>query len=255
MGVRAVTTVIDLAREPVRRFYSHWASPEYQIPHLADFVTWADQTRQPLTTDSFHRYATDHPGTLPAEDVTDDFDDESAGDLDYRYHLTLADEARWLKLVVHDMRHSRIIHTVVGRPDLYATAARMCDQAAARGLDYARRHGGTVLPGGNPDDWQQAAAEYRRLGESTPIRAAEANLHAQYTPAGPEEPHPSLMVGGVLVLAYLDDTATLNVSIDLDDTADWLLRPDGTVPIQVFVSGQAVYTAITPPAPSDGAAP
>ena len=48
MGVRAVTTVIELARGPVRRFYGHWASPEYQIPHLADFVTWADQTRQPL---------------------------------------------------------------------------------------------------------------------------------------------------------------------------------------------------------------
>ena len=254
MGVRAVTTVIELARGPVRRFYGHWASPEYQIPHLADFITWADRTRQPLTTASFHRYATDHPGTLPVEDVTDDFDDESAGDLDYRYHLTLADEARWLKLVVHDVRQSRVIHTVIGRPDLYATAARMCDQAAARGMDYARRIGDTLLPGGDPDDWQQAAADYRRLGQATAIRAMEANLHAQYTPAGPDEPHPSLMVGGVLVLAYLDDLATLHVSIDLDDTADWLLRPDGTVPIRVFVSGEEVYTAVTPPAAPEGQA-
>jgi hypothetical protein len=218
----------------------------YQIPHLADFVTWTARTGQPLNAASFHHYATEHPGTLPAEDVTDTFDDESAGDLDFRYHLTLADETRWLKLLVTDMRQSRVIHTVIGRPDLYATAVQVCHEAAARGEAYRQRSGGTPLPGGDPDLWRQAADNYQRLRDSPAIRAAPANLDAQHTAVGPAERYPSVMVGGVLVLAYLDDTATLHVSIDLDDTADWLLRPDGTVPLRVCVVSTAVYTAITP---------
>src|SRR5262245_29306134 len=157
MGVRAVATVVDLGGS-ARRYYAQWASPEYQIPYLADFITWADQTSQPLNTDSYHRYATENPGTLPAEDVTDTYDDESAGDLDYRYHLTLAEETRWLRFVVYDVRqHGRIIHTIVGRPEVYTAAAHICEEAAARAQTLAQRAGGASLPGANPCQWREAA--------------------------------------------------------------------------------------------------
>ena len=46
MGAPAVITVTDHTGA-TRRFYGHWASPQYQIPHLAEFIHQADTDATP----------------------------------------------------------------------------------------------------------------------------------------------------------------------------------------------------------------
>jgi hypothetical protein len=186
MGMRAVTTVIDQTGVP-RRFWSAWASPEYQIPYLANFLTWADQHHQPLTIDTYLRYGAHHPGALPVQDVTDAFADEDlASDLDYRYHLTLDTDTRDVTLTVRDMRRrraDRVVETIT-RASLYDAAARRCELVATRCQQWADTNNGHHLPGGDLAQWRAAAADFRNQQATTPVAfPVHTPATAQTTPA------------------------------------------------------------------------
>src|SRR6266545_4094 len=87
MGAPAVITVTDHTGQS-RRFYGHWASPQYQIPHLAEFIHQADTDGTPLSLDAYLAYVAVHPNTLPGEDITTQRwhrDPTKADGLDYRY--------------------------------------------------------------------------------------------------------------------------------------------------------------------------
>jgi hypothetical protein len=239
MGMRAVTTVIDSAGRP-RRFWSAWASPEFQIPHVAEFLSWVDDATRALTIESYLSYACNHPNTLPVEDVTDTTDDDEPGDLNYRYHLTLVDETRSLRLVVRDMKADGRVVTIIGRANLYSAAAEMYDLLARRSKPYDTSNG-AGLPGGDRDSWRRAAADFRQRHQSIPIAAAAANLAAQFTPADHTDPYPSITVAGVLTLAYIDHTGAVRVSVHLDEAADWLVQADGTVPTRIFVNDTEAF--------------
>ncbi len=62
MGAPAVITVTDHTGQS-RRFYGHWASPQYQIPHLAEFIHQAETDNTPLTLDTYRVYVAAHPNT------------------------------------------------------------------------------------------------------------------------------------------------------------------------------------------------
>src|SRR6185369_8670959 len=108
MGVRAIITVTDLTGTTAAasaRFWSGWASPGYQIPHLADFYLWTLRELVPLNLASYRTWIANNPGTLPASDATTD--DGSPGDLDYRYDLTLNDDEHGLRLAIYDLTDRR----------------------------------------------------------------------------------------------------------------------------------------------------
>jgi len=53
---------------------------------------------------------------------------------------------------------------------------------------------------------------------------------------------PALQIAGVFVYTYLrHDRQTLCVSVDLDTAHRALLRPDGTVPLQITVQDTTVF--------------
>lgn len=71
MGVRAVIVVgEDSGRQ--RRFWAAWASPEYQIRYVAQLIHTADHDGTPLNVDAYIAFAATYPGTLPADDITEE---------------------------------------------------------------------------------------------------------------------------------------------------------------------------------------
>jgi hypothetical protein len=62
MGMRAVITVRD-ETGCERRFYQQWASKQFQVPHLAEFIGWADDHAKPFTVATYRAYtrAPEHP--------------------------------------------------------------------------------------------------------------------------------------------------------------------------------------------------
>src|SRR5438874_836803 len=138
MGAPAVIAVTDHTGQS-RRFYGHWASPQYQIPHLAEFIHQADEAGTPLTVDAYTAYVAAHPNTLPGEDITAErwFRDPTRADgLDYRYTLHLAKDDGGLRYTVaerdrpHDWERMRPADDLTGRGQIYVAAARMCRQMA-----------------------------------------------------------------------------------------------------------------------------
>ncbi|MFE2181088.1 hypothetical protein [Streptomyces sp. NPDC059455] len=76
--------------------------------------------------------------------------------------------------------------------------------------------------------------------------ATEANLNAFFWPADSEDPTtlPSIQVGGAQVFAYVDPcSASLRVSVHLDETAPELLTEKETVPMQINVGDNDVFVA------------
>ncbi|SEB60348.1 hypothetical protein [Streptomyces melanosporofaciens] len=76
--------------------------------------------------------------------------------------------------------------------------------------------------------------------------ATEANLNALFWPADPEDPTslPSIQVGGVQVFVYVDPcSASLRVSVHLDETAPELLTEKETVAMQIKVGDDDVFVA------------
>ncbi len=76
-----------------------------------------------------------------------------------------------------------------------------------------------------------------------------AKLHpADPLSAGPLEPdddgtatYPAIEVAGVLVFAYVDAAGTLQVSVHIDSTEPWMVRPDDTLPITVTLNGKTLF--------------
>src|SRR5437762_8508499 len=133
MGAPAVITVTDHTGQS-RRFYGHWASPQYQIPHLAEFIHQADTDGTPLSLDAYLAYVAVHPNTLPGQDITTQRwhrDPTKADGLDYRYTLRLTADDTELRYTVaardlHDRERMRPVEDLTGRIQIYAGAARMC---------------------------------------------------------------------------------------------------------------------------------
>ncbi|MGH3737831.1 MAG: hypothetical protein ACRDT6_19800 [Micromonosporaceae bacterium] len=75
------------------------------------------------------------------------------------------------------------------------------------------------------------------------VNFTEVNNAATFDPGGPESGYPSLEVAGVRVFLYLHPAdGFVQVSVDLDATADWLIRDDGALPLRVSVNGADVFT-------------
>jgi hypothetical protein len=168
MSSRAVITVRDTRQQ--RRFYQQHASKQFQIPHLAEFIAWADQQARPLALPAYLEHAAARPDTLPGRDVTGAAwcaDPSQAIGLDCRYELVLDAAARRFAYTVYDRLDDQDGHRwqaaehLAARPDLYAAASRMCEQLAdATDPITAERAG---LP--SADDWRAHAEEFRRLGQ------------------------------------------------------------------------------------------
>ncbi|MEU6511035.1 hypothetical protein [Streptomyces sp. NPDC046942] len=95
----------------------------------------------------------------------------------------------------------------------------------------------------------------RSLSLPDPQACAQANSAAVFHPQeGPDdEGLPCIEIAGILVFAYLDaDREAVRVSVHLDTTDQRLVRADGTVPIQVEVEDDTVFSTLTaPPAPAE----
>jgi hypothetical protein len=188
MGAPAVITVTDHIGV-TRRFYGHWASPQYQIPHLAEFVHQADADRRPLTIAAYLAYVAAHPGTLPGEDITTERwhrDPATADGLDYRYTLVLAEHDDGLRYTVaerdrpHDRDRMRPVEDLTGRARIYAAAARLCRQTATTTRQLVERNGGQPLPGPSAEAWHAEADRYDAWA------AAHTNTeHVSADPAAP----------------------------------------------------------------------
>ena len=168
MGARAVLDIVeDTGR--ASRFVSPWASPPFQVPHLARFIHDTDAAGGAVTAVAYRAWASDHPGTLPAIEI--DPSDGSAGDLrrgdlDYRYRLDLGTTTGMSFTVRERTRLRRkpswrTTHTLTGRSELYRAAADMCEGLARRSRRLAERTGGTGLLGfPGPDRWRAEAATF-----------------------------------------------------------------------------------------------
>jgi len=191
MGAPAVITVTDHTGQS-RRFYGHWASPQYQIPHLAQFIHQADADRTAPTLATYLAYLAAHPNTLPSEDITAErwFSDASKSDgLDYRYTLHLAEDDGGLRYTVaerdrpHGWERMRTAENLTGRGQIYTGAARMCRQMAATTRRWVQRNGGHPVPGPTAEQWQTEADQYDAwAGEHTGTDTAAPN------DAGPPRP-------------------------------------------------------------------
>lgn len=168
MGVRVVSTVVDEATATTKHFYLHWGSPQYQIPHMADFVTWADEHDR-WGMEAYVEYATAHPGMLPVEELEpdDQYMPSPKGrrpwvDLDYRYDLVLRED-RTFTFVIRSAPDSPMRMQTVTRKTIYAAAAKECEDAARFWRQKWDERGWTKAPyeGADPAEWQEAAAEYR----------------------------------------------------------------------------------------------
>jgi hypothetical protein len=196
MGAPAVITVTDHTGQR-RRFYGHWASPQWQIPHLAELIHQADTDRAPLRLATYLAYTAAHPNTLPGEDITGQpwhADATRADGLDYRYTLTLAETDQGLRYTVaerdqpYDRERMRPVEDLTGRVEVYAAAARMCQQMAATTRQLVERNGGRPLPGPSAQAWQAEAARYGAWAQQHAGR--EADEGAGTDPVSAPEPLP-----------------------------------------------------------------
>ncbi|MEU3855552.1 hypothetical protein [Streptomyces sp. NPDC029554] len=81
------------------------------------------------------------------------------------------------------------------------------------------------------------------LDLTDPEDCAEANSAAVFHPMTGPEGLPCIELAGIFVFAYLDpDKRAVRISIHLDSTHEQLLRPDGTVPLQVEVANATVFS-------------
>jgi hypothetical protein len=93
----------------------------------------------------------------------------------------------------------------------------------------------------DPDAWRLFADATNRS-----VRFLAATGPASTTAPDPEgrtKELPCMVIGGVQVYAYLNgETGALRVSVDLDDTAAWLVGEDDVVPLEIAVQGETVFT-------------
>lgn len=234
-----ITNKNGLQYGPIHRLYTDWGSPEYQIPHLADFYAWTTDERQPLTVDGFLAFATAHPGRLPSQQPIA----AEAPVVDYSYQLTLSDHSLGLHLLVAHrpgLRDAPTLPAPITQGNLFAVAAGMCERVADRVGRFAASHDGLVIPGGEPDTWRQRARGFHE--RQMRWAHAAASLSARHLRAAFDDPYPGIEVAGAYVFAYVHRDGHLQVSVHLDETEPWLIREDGTVPTQITVADTDVFT-------------
>ncbi|MEV4199388.1 hypothetical protein [Micromonospora globbae] len=192
MGVRAVIVVRDDTGH-TRRFWAAWASKQFQIPHLARFIHTTDEGAVPLSVAGYLAYTATHPGTLPAQDITDErwyADPDDVGDLDHRYELALRATERTFRYLVHDRDHGgdrpgwRRGEELATRAQLHEAAARMCRELAANTQRYAERNNGAVPPG-----WP-TAQDWREQEDIFTEWSARTDPHLLHRPGPSIEPVP-----------------------------------------------------------------
>lgn len=70
----------------------------------------------------------------------------------------------------------------------------------------------------------------------------ELNLNAVLYPVSSEDDTPCIQVAGIQAYLYLDaESKKVRVAIDLGGTQPWVVRPDGTVPLEVVVGNTVVF--------------
>jgi hypothetical protein len=230
-----------LRSSPTRMLFTEGGSPEHQIPYLADFYLLTITQHRPLTLESFLTYAAHRPGSLPTRLIARG---ESAGQVaDYHYRLTLSANNHGLRLLVSPgvRETGPQLPDPITQGNIFTVAAAMCELLADRTQRYADNHDGFVVPGDEPERWLARAETYRdshrRFGA-----ADGASLSTTYLPPTFDTPHPALHVAGAYVFAYIHRDGHLQVSVDLDDTEEWLTRGDGTVPMRISIQGDDVLT-------------
>jgi hypothetical protein len=84
-----------------------------------------------------------------------------------------------------------------------------------------------------------ASREYQVPG---PLSCTVANTRLTFHPMTTAEGRPYVDIDGVLVFVYLDpNVGAVRVSIDLDEAASRLVRPDETVPVRVAIGDTVVF--------------
>ncbi len=230
--------------------YTGDGAPQFTVPAIADFYTWACDNGTGLTADAYQRYASSRDALphIPFADRTV-LTPMRARELafDYLYDLAFAPDGHGMRLEVHD--RSRWTKTQKGAPlhslthaDLYEAAAGWCDQLAGRAEQYASAHEGLTLPGGGPELWARRAAAYRQRHQDTPATAARANLAATFHRPAFDVAYPAVQVGGVMVFVYVTEQGRLRVSVDLDEAEAWLQdHKQEQVLLDITVNGRHVF--------------
>jgi hypothetical protein len=216
-------------RLPDLRLLAAPGSPEFQIPHLAEFYLSALATHRPITLNNFLAYAAAHPGTLPSQQVQPG---DGMPQVDYVYRLTLADPHHQLLLEVIDTVPGvgdRIPSPITGS-GLLPVAAAMCDRLADRAERFVGTHDGFTIPGGD--------AERSRLRTRTYRERQARTVNGQPSIGDGDEPliafDPAAcrdwLAGGAAAEAGIDDgfrSENLTVAAGIEQLLD-LLNQDAT---------------------------
>jgi hypothetical protein len=236
-GTAGVVTLI-VQPDQTRSFWSAWATPEDQIPHLAQWVAWADEHGHRLSIATWLAYADTYPGTLARAEVTGPVED-----LGYRYTLSLHEQSSGMLLQVYEV--SAAAPDTAGAPvlaltraTLFGVAARICEQQAQQVVEPG--HDGSC--GVDADAWLRQAAAFRTRHESMPVAALAATLRASFHQARFDAPVAAIEIAGVWVCTRIDRHGTVQVSVQLDEAQPWLRRADGTAALNLSVQDVTVFT-------------
>jgi hypothetical protein len=230
--------------------------PMFQLPHLADFYATCLLQHEPVNLESFLRYGHLHPHSLPTSELDRSNPDgnepggsepgcNEPGDADYHYYLTLAEDHHGLRVMITsssaglDAALNTLVPAAITQADLFRHAARMCALVCERAQRFADHHDGMTLPGADPYAWSDRARRHR-FYERQLTGGFKAAVAAQHFHADLDNPHPGIGIGGAIITAGIDGDV-LTVSVDLDDTEPWLIRPDHTVGLRLTVQGTTVF--------------
>ncbi|WP_433304262.1 hypothetical protein ACQP2F_14465 [Actinoplanes sp. CA-030573] len=242
MGARAVVTISG-RDGPARSFWSAWASPEFFIPHLADFLLWAEQYSHRYTVQSWLAYADTYPGTLPREEVTGiAAADTYVGDLDFRYRLELhesgAMQLRVFRLRGPDGQPRPEPAGAYDQSTVLAAAAQQCDLVADRAEQAAARRGtaDTEVAG-----WRQRAEQFRQIHRARFALGPAGSPPASPPAAGNDRSGATLEVAGVRIAAAVTADGIVGLTVDVEAAAAWLRRRDGAVVLRLAVTGPVTF--------------
>lgn len=199
--------------------------PQLLIPALADFQAAATLRR---SHDIDPSALLTHPATrrllASASTVNDGAWTLTSASVDHLYLLELDIDHGGMRLSVHDRTGIQPQDYTCTHADIDQIAARLCDQQADRAQRLADRRSEFAFPGGDAAQWTARAQRHRRRAESTPIMAAAATLASHLTPAAYDSLYPTLVIGGIHIVAYLRPSGRLQVTIDIDTVNEWLLH-------------------------------
>ncbi|MDQ1645719.1 MAG: hypothetical protein QOJ50_1903 [Cryptosporangiaceae bacterium] len=183
MGTRAVIAVRDDTGAE-HRFYSLHASYLFQVQHLAAFIHDTRTAGRILDTATYRNWVTNHPGTLPGEDITGRRwyrSPAQPGDLEHWYLLVLSAHRGSYRYAVlnrhHGTSHAGFTTTadITKDQQLYASAAEAAEQLA-RHTEHDTAARPAPIPGRpSPGQWREYAAAYRFWAAEAEERANTPN--------------------------------------------------------------------------------